>query len=157
MGFAFLRERETGPIFAVAGGSGLAPIRAILTAAINNSKTTQRPVNLWFGARTESDVYLEEELKELQAACPNFKVDIVLSESKDDSLRRTGLVTEAIRSDLEKLGKQALDGARAYLAGPPKMVEAAQEIFIAAGLDNSRIHADAFYTEEDKAALDITR
>jgi hypothetical protein len=37
------------------------------------------------------------------------------------------------------------------------MVEAAQEIFIAAGLDNSRIHADAFYTEEDKAALDMIR
>ena len=66
MGFAFLREQETGPIFAVAGGSGLAPIRAILTAALNNSKTTQRPINLWFGARTESDVYLEEELNELQ-------------------------------------------------------------------------------------------
>ena len=156
-GFAFLREQETGPIFAVAGGSGLAPIRAILTAALNHSKTTQRPINLWFGARTESDIYLEEELKALQSACPSFKADIVLSEATDDSLRRTGLVTEAIRSDLEKLGTQALDGARAYLAGPPKMVEAAQEIFTAAGLDNSRIHADAFYTEEDKAALDITR
>ena len=54
---------------------------------------------------------------------------------------------------LKPLGADPLDGARAYLAGPPPMVEAGVEIFRAAGLDQARIHADAFYTEAEKAAL----
>jgi hypothetical protein len=33
------------------------------------------------------------------------------------------------------------------------MVEAGIESFKAAGLDQARIHADAFYTEAEKAAL----
>ncbi len=147
LGFAFLREKETGPIFAVAGGSGLAPIRAILQAAAQTGPAG-RPMRLWFGARTEADVYLEDELRALD----DLDVEIVLSDADDAATeRRTGFVTDALKADLEALGKDALDGARAYLAGPPPMVEAAEAIFRAAGLDAGRIHADAFYTEADKA------
>ncbi|MGZ0187668.1 MAG: 2Fe-2S iron-sulfur cluster-binding protein [Alphaproteobacteria bacterium] len=149
MGFAFLREKETGPIFAVAGGSGLAPIRAILQSALTAEDSDGRPVRLWFGARDEVDVYLEDELK----ALPGLEMSVVLSEPTGETKRRSGFVTTALEEDLKALGAQALDGARAYLAGPPVMVEAAIEIFRAAGLDQSRIHADAFYTEADKAAL----
>lgn len=149
LGFAFLREKETGPIFAVAGGSGLAPIRAILQAATVGSPP-ERPIRLWFGARDEQDVYLEDELNGM-AERAGFDLEIVLSEPAGDTERRTGFVTDALEADLKTLGADALDGARAYLAGPPVMVEAAERIFRAAGLDAGRIHADAFYTEADKA------
>ncbi len=153
LGFAFLRAAETGPIFAIAGGSGLAPIRAILQAALTQADTSGRPVRLWFGARAEADVYLESELADLAAAHPGFEYRIVLSAPDGATARRTGLVTEALAADLAALGPAALDGARAYLAGPPVMVEAAEAVFRAAGLDRARIHADAFYTEAEKAAL----
>ncbi|MEQ9122616.1 MAG: 2Fe-2S iron-sulfur cluster-binding protein, partial [Alphaproteobacteria bacterium] len=103
LGFAFLREAETGPIFAVAGGSGLAPIRAILEAALAGAKgaaASERPVRLWFGARTEADVYLEAELKALAEAHPNLDVQIALSEPEGETRRRTGLVTDALAADL---------------------------------------------------------
>ena len=153
MGYAFLREAETGPIFAIAGGSGLAPIRGILRSALAKPDTPDRALHLWFGARTEADVYLEDELNALAAEHPNFSYQIVLSEPDNASARRAGFVTEAFESDLKSLGTNPLDGARAYLAGPPPMVEAGVEIFKAAGLDQARIHADAFYTEAEKAAL----
>jgi len=153
MGYAFLREAETGPIFAVAGGSGLAPIRAILQSALAKTDMADRPVRLWFGARTVADIYLEDELKALASQHSNFSYEIVLSEPEVSSARRAGFVTEAFKADLETLGADPLDGARAYLAGPPPMVEAGIEIFKAAGLDQPRIHADAFYTEAEKAAL----
>ena len=153
MGYAFLREAETVPIFAIAGGSGLAPIRAILQSALAKTDAADRPVRLWFGARTEADVYLEDELKALAAQHPGFSYEIVLSEPGAGSARRAGFVTDAFKADLEALGADPLDGARAYLAGPPPMVEASVEIFRAAGLDQARIHADAFYTEAEKAAL----
>ena len=153
LGFAFLRKEETGPIYAVAGGSGIAPIRAILAEAAQNEGAKLRPVRLWFGVKTEDDVYLEKELQNLQREWPNFKLDIVLSEPNKPTSRRTGLVTEAIQSDLLDMGTKALDGARVYIAGPPPMVESSRTLFVGAGMDASRIHADAFYTQEDKASL----
>jgi len=153
LGFAFLRKQETGPIYAVAGGSGIAPIRAILAEAAQNEGANSRPVYLWFGVKTEEDVYLEKELQNLQRVWPNFKLDIVLSEPNKPTSRRTGFVTEAIQSDLLEMGKSKLDGARVYIAGPPPMVESSSALFIDAGLDATRIHADAFFTEQDKASL----
>ena len=46
-----------------------------------------------------------------------------------------------------------LDGCKAYLAGPPVMVEAATEMLRIRDIRDGDIHADAFYTEAEKAAL----
>jgi CDP-4-dehydro-6-deoxyglucose reductase/ferredoxin-NAD(P)+ reductase (naphthalene dioxygenase ferredoxin-specific) len=47
-----------------------------------------------------------------------------------------------------------LDGAKAYLAGPPPMVEAATALLAETrGMRRQDIHADAFYSEAEKAAL----
>lgn len=45
---------------------------------------------------------------------------------------------------------------KAYLAGPPVMVEAATALLLARGLRRVDIHADAFYTEAETAALAAT-
>ena len=39
-----------------------------------------------------------------------------------------------------------LDGCKAYIAGPPVMVEAATRLLLARGLRRIDVHADAFYT-----------
>ena len=46
-----------------------------------------------------------------------------------------------------------LDGFKAYLAGPPIMVETTVDKLRAMGIGQQDIHADAFYTEAEKAAL----
>ena len=45
-------------------------------------------------------------------------------------------------------------GAKAYLAGPPVMVETAIAALNALGLPRQDCHADAFYTAADKARLE---
>jgi naphthalene 1,2-dioxygenase ferredoxin reductase component len=47
----------------------------------------------------------------------------------------------------------ALDGVKAYLAGPPVMVETAVAALTDLGVRRQDCHADAFYTEAEKAAL----
>ena len=42
------------------------------------------------------------------------------------------------------------DGYKAYLAGPPKMVEVAEEILTSKGIRKVDIHSDAFYTPYDE-------
>ena len=145
-GSAWLREHHTGPILAIAGGSGLAPIKSIVETALRRG--ARQPIQLYFGVRAERDLYLEEHFKALAAAHPNLTFTPVLSEPVLPTARRRGFVHDAVAADIRDL-----DGTKAYIAGPPVMVEAATAMLLDSGLPRHDIHADAFYTEADKQAL----
>jgi CDP-4-dehydro-6-deoxyglucose reductase len=53
---------------------------------------------------------------------------------------RTGLVTEAILQDYQKL-----DGYQVYACGSPEMVEAGRAPFMARGLPEDQYFADGFF------------
>jgi CDP-4-dehydro-6-deoxyglucose reductase/ferredoxin-NAD(P)+ reductase (naphthalene dioxygenase ferredoxin-specific) len=61
-------------------------------------------------------------------------------------------VHQAVAADLGDT-----DGMKAYLAGPPPMVEAATALLAERGVRREDIHADAFYTEAEKAALEAAQ
>ncbi|MBI1395157.1 MAG: 2Fe-2S iron-sulfur cluster binding domain-containing protein [Betaproteobacteria bacterium] len=149
-GSAFLREGHEGPVIAVAGGSGLAPIRSIL--ATLRARRTDQPVHLYFGARTERDVFGEREMIEWTRP-PGSSLQIVLADtmhrSKGPGARRAGLVTDALDADLDDLL-----GAKAYVAGPPAMVEAAVAVLERKGVPSRDIHADAFYPAQGSETSD---
>jgi naphthalene 1,2-dioxygenase ferredoxin reductase component len=145
-GTSYLRDKHTGPIVAIAGGSGLAPIKSIIDTALHQG--LRQPMRLYFGAREERDIYLEDHFRALAAQHANFRCIPVLSTPKGPTQRRVGLVHEAAAADLADL-----DGAKAYLAGPPPMVEAATALLLERGVRRGDIHADAFYTEAEKQAL----
>ena len=107
-----------------------------------------QPVHLYFGVQDERDLYLEKHFGALAASHANFRFMPVLSAPQGRTARRTGLVHEAVAADFADF-----DGCKAYLAGPPPMVEAAQALFEARGMRRQDIHADAFYNEADKAGL----
>lgn len=144
LGNAYLRENHGGPMLAVAGGSGMAPIQSIVETALR--KDAARRVHLYFGVRDERDIYLESHLSELARRHPGLSIDIVLSQPSRDSARRVGLVGDAVIADIVSFG-----GFKAYLAGPPPMVEALQERLEEKGMARRDIHADAFYGQADDA------
>jgi len=146
LGTSYLRALHTGPILAIAGGSGLAPIKSIVATAL--AQGMAQPIRLYFGVRDERDLYGEREMAALAAVHPNFRFTPVLSTPSGPTARRTGFVHHAVAADLDDI-----DGMKAYLAGPPPMVEAAAALLAARGLRREDIHADAFYTEAEKAAL----
>src|SRR6266851_2805008 len=146
-GSSWLRDKHAGPIVAVAGGSGLAPIKAIVETAL--SQGMRQPIHLYFGVRDERDIYLEAQFRALAARHENLRYTPVLSQPSRSTARRVGLVHEVVAGDLADL-----DGAKAYLAGPPPMVEAATALLVdRRGMRRQDVHADAFYTEAEKAAL----
>ena len=147
-GDAWLRRDHAGPILAVAGGSGLAPIKSIVETALCTGMT--RPIHLYFGVRDEPDIYLEDQFQGLARAHPNVRFVPVLSDPAGPTGRRSGAVADAVARDFE-----GFDGFKAYLAGPPAMVEAAEQVLSARGLDAGDIHADPFYSEAEKAALGL--
>ncbi len=148
-GFAYWRARHTGPVVALAGGSGLAPIKAIVEEAL--AAGLKAPIRLYHGVRDERDVYLEDHFKDLASAHANLDYRVVLSEPVGPTERRTGLLADGLGED-----RIAGEGARAYLAGPPPMVESCLVQLYELGVARENCHADAFYTAAEKAALELT-
>lgn len=131
LGVSYLRDNHRGPVLLVAGGSGLAPIQSILGTLLERRHPA--PITLYFGVRSERDIYSRALLQDCAARYPGFRYRIVLSE-------KNGPVHEAI--ELEEIRE-----VMAYLAGPPAMVEAATALLAARGLAPRQIHADAFYNQ----------
>ena len=152
MGTSYLRAQHSGPMLCIAGGSGLAPVKSIVETGLASGYAP--PVHLYFGVRAERDVYYERELAELQKRHDNFRAHIVLSEpgaaSSSGTLlpRRHGLVTDAVAADFASFA-----GCKAYVAGPPPMVDAATTLLKARAVGARDIHADAFYP----AAVDVPK
>ena len=141
-GQGFLREADSRPILAIAGGSGLAPMKSIVETLLAGGAKQQ--ILLYFGVRRKSDVYLEGPLEALARTHRNFNVHIVLSEASGASAFRRGLVSDAVAEDLDHLG-----GFTAYVAGPPPMVEATCRLLAQRGLPPARIYADPLLGKAD--------
>lgn len=139
LGTSYLREKDERPIVALAGGSGLAPIRSIIETALATGM--DQPIRMYFGVRDERDVYMERRLEQLAAKHSNFSFDIVLSEPTARTPRRTGYLHDALKADFTSLADHKI-----YLAGPPVMVEAAVDVAQSLGTARRDCHADAFYT-----------
>lgn len=145
-GSAYLRDAHGGPIIAVAGGSGLAPIKSIVETALNADMS--QPIHLYFGARTEDDLYLVDHFRGLEQRFSNLDFVPVLSQAAATGWR-TGFVSEALAEDHRQLA-----GAKAYVAGPPAMVDTVGSVLTACGVASLDIHADVFFTpEEDVEAV----
>lgn len=139
LGTAYLRTRHAGPMLCVAGGTGLAPILAIVRGAIEAGM--HNPIHLYVGARSPQDVYGWDQLRALQAAHPALTMEIVVTtDESSESGHRVGLVTEAIVQD-----SHDFHGWRAYVCGAPPMVEATAALLKRRGIDEQRVYADAFY------------
>lgn len=143
LGEAWLRLDHEGPILALAAGSGLAPVKSIVETALAAGLT--QDVHLYFGARAECDLYLERHFFELAAHHRNLRYVPVLAESATPGRRRGDPVAAAL-ADFASLA-----AFKAYVAGPPAMVEAAMAKLALRGLPADDLHADPFYSEEERA------
>ena len=144
MGDAHLRDGHDGPILALAGGSGLAPMKSIVESALNAHP--DRAVALYLGVRQERDLYLIDHFSDMAVTHPSFRFVPVLSEPAGETPYRTGFVHQAMLADIPSLA-----GFKCYMAGPPPMVEAASDACRARGMATGDIHADAFFSPADTA------
>ena len=138
LGTAYLRQKHTGPMLCVGGGTGLAPVLSIVRGAL--AAGMQNPIHLYFGVRSVEDVYDADRLYALAAVHPNVTVHIVVATGAAGAGLRSGLVTDAIENDLVHLA-----GWRAYLCGAPAMVDALNLLVTRMGVEPGHVHADAFY------------
>ncbi|MGB3770459.1 MAG: 2Fe-2S iron-sulfur cluster-binding protein [Rhodococcus sp. (in: high G+C Gram-positive bacteria)] len=114
-----LTKRENEAAVMIAGGTGLAPLTSIVRHALAHDLLPE--IHLYHGGRRRSDLYDVDLFRSLQTEHPHFHYHPVLSEEKWDGA--TGLVTDAVLDDFG-----TCKGLRAYVCGPPPMVEAALKV-----------------------------
>ncbi len=138
-GSFWLREAPS-QILCVAGGSGMAPIKALLEQMIGQGMN--QPVTYLFGARTQKDLYCLQEMEQIQAASNGqFNFVPVLSQEPEDSDWK-GLRGRCV--DIIPEQYDSLTGTHAYLCGPPAMIDSAIEIMNKNGLSSDNIFYDKF-------------
>ena len=148
-GTSWLREAHRGMIYALAGGSGLAPIKAMVERALGLGMG--QDIRLYFGVRDERDLYLEDHFNLMCEHHTNLVFIPVLSEPSGTTERRTGFLDRVLATDIGDL-----DGCKAYVAGPPPMVEAATTLLLERGMRRDDVHADAYFTKADTAGMEET-
>lgn len=134
-GQAYLHDEHLGPILALAGGTGLAPMLAIVETALSIGMPQR--IDLVFGVHGEADLYYVDRLRSLAARHRSFRWVTVLEQAAED--HRRGTVLDVLAADYAQLGAY-----RVYAAGPPAMCDAARELALARGLAPEHWAADPF-------------
>ena len=115
-GFVRTADDRAHPALFVATGTGLAPIRAMLTEEVLRSDGP--PLVLLFGCRTPADVLWGDELEGWERSCERFRLHVTLSRPPPGWAGLAGYVQRHVGT----LGL-GLPRARAYVCGLSAMVD----------------------------------
>jgi len=134
-----ISESSNRPLILIAGGTGFAPIKAMVEQLIEEGDT--RPIELYWGARAKVDLYRNDLPEKWAFQHKHINYTPVLSETNESDAwqGRTGFVHEAVIDDFTDLS-----GFDVYVAGPPPMIDAVKESFIGQGLPKDRLFSDSF-------------
>jgi Na+-transporting NADH:ubiquinone oxidoreductase subunit F len=135
----YLKEDSDKDIICIAGGSGKAPIRAILYYL--KDRGMNRKVRYFFGAKTKKDLYYTEEFNNLSEEYPNFQYIPALSEPlpEDHWDGEVGLITDVV----DRYCKDLRD-AEAYLCGSPGMIDACIAVLEKNNIQQENVYYDKF-------------
>ncbi|WP_188193481.1 globin domain-containing protein [Nonomuraea sp. SYSU D8015] len=130
--------RSMRDVLCVAGGTGLAPLKAIIESIIASGR---RPnIHLLYGARTFDELYDLPDLIQMASSFPWLRVLPVVSDqpSYDGMRGRLPEVTQRFHSWAEH---------DVYVCGPPSMVNETVRRLQIDGVPLSRIHRDIVQAE----------
>jgi len=141
------REDSERPMVFMAGGTGFAPVKAIIEHFL--ALDTRRSIDLYWGARSAADLYMRAHAEQWAAMAHDLRFHAVLSDPAQASMAglRAGLVHEAVLEHHPNLS-----GHDVYMSGPPAMIDAGRRLFVEAGLPEDRLYFDSFEYAPDVLA-----
>jgi CDP-4-dehydro-6-deoxyglucose reductase len=145
LGGFYLREESDRPMIFVAGGTGFAPIKSLMEHCL--AENTTRDIHFYWGVRAKRDLYGHAVASNWAQQHHHITYTPVLSEpdASDAWQGRTGYVHQAVVDDFADLSAHEV-----YVCGPPAMVAAAKDAFVARGLSEAGFFSDAFEFQSPK-------
>lgn len=141
----FVRKSADMPMLFMAGGSGLSSPRSMILDLL--AEGCALPITLIYGQRSRDELYYHEEFLALAAVNPNFRYIPALSDEPAESewSGYRGFVHDAAKASFDG----DFRGHKAYLCGPPLMIESC-----IATLMQGRLFERDIYTEKFLSAAD---
>lgn len=120
-------------------GTGMAPIMSILRHMVEIK--SERKATFYFGARTGDDLFMMDELREIEAQLPNFTFMPCLSRPRpeDNWTGEKGRVTDLIEKYITDASNM-----EAYLCGSPVMIDGVVDLLREKNMAEEHIYYDKF-------------
>jgi NAD(P)H-flavin reductase len=137
-GSFWLKEDTTRDLLFVATGTGIAPIRSMIAAQLERG--TAQAVTLFWGLRSQRDLYYQEEFHALSRQFPQFSFVTTLSRPEAGWTGATGRVTALVQGRVTSVRDLAV-----YLCGNSGMIQEVTALVQARGL--CPIHKEKYYDD----------
>jgi len=144
----FVRRSADLPLLFMAGGSGLSSPRSMILDLLDGGCTL--PITLVYGQRSREELYHDDQFRALARQHPNFSYVPALSSEPDGTgwSGAHGFVHEAAKAHFQN----GFAGHKAYLCGPPPMVEACIATLMQGRLFERDIYTEKFLSAADASA-----
>lgn len=148
LGRFFIRKSAPEPVLLLAGGSGLSSPKSMVLDLLEAGD--RRAITLIHGVRNRAELYDQPLFEALAAQHPQFRYLPTLSGgAADDGWQgERGFVHEVA----ERLFDGRFAGMKAYLCGPPPMIDACLTSLMRGRLFEEHIFMEHFFTAADAAA-----
>jgi ferredoxin-NADP reductase len=130
---------QGGPLFLVAGGSGIVPLMAMIRHRVATGSDV--PVGLLYSARSPEQVIYRAELEELAL---RHVVEVIYTYTRSQPAGWTGYRRRIDRSMLEEVAPVVNDRPLIYICGPTTLVEEAASGLVTLGYEPARIRTERF-------------
>ena len=132
--------REGGPLLLVAGGSGIAPLMAMIRHRA--AAQSDAPTRLLYSSRSREDAIYAEELDRLAAEDGALEVTHTLTRSQPPGW--TGYSRRIDREMLEEIAPSPEQRPLAFVCGPTPLVETVAAALVELGHDPARVKTERF-------------
>ncbi|MBK1851275.1 2Fe-2S iron-sulfur cluster binding domain-containing protein [Marinobacter sp. 1-4A] len=143
----FVRSSQPGDLIFIAGGSGLSSPQSMILDLL--AQDDDRQIVLFQGARNLEELYNRELFEGLARDHENFTYVPALSQAEEDVSWQgfKGYVHDAAKAHFD----ERFSGRKAYLCGPPPMIDAALTALMRGRLFERDIFMEKFLTAADGA------
>jgi CDP-4-dehydro-6-deoxyglucose reductase, E3 len=141
----FVYRPGPAPMLLIGGGTGAAPLISILRHVVEQG--IDRDVKIYWGVRSERDLYVHATLEALAARARSVRYAPVLSEPEGKWQGLRGLVHQSVLREVPNVAEHDI-----YAAGPPAMIDAVRRDFGAHGVDHEKMFFDSFDYAPDSVA-----
>jgi ferredoxin-NADP reductase len=132
--------REDGPLFLVAGGSGIAPLMAMIRHRA--AARSDAPCCLLYSSRSREDTIFAGELDHLAASDGSLEVAHTLTRSQPPGW--TGYARRIDDEMLAEVAPSPEQGPLTFVCGPTPLVESVATALVGLGHDAGRIKTERF-------------
>ncbi len=141
----FVKKSANVPLIFMAGGSGLSSPKSMIEDLLNDG--CELPMTLIYGQRSQAELYYHAEFWALAAKHANFNYVPTLSHEPEGSdwNGARGFVHEAAKAHFNN----DFRGHKAYLCGPPAMIEACISTLMQGRLFERDIYMEKFFSAAD--------